>query len=119
MTKDETRFVLLQQAIGRLFQDHGNEVYLGLTKLDHVDTVDKAHRIGSLIVEIGAMLSHKHNDHEFELQEGYLKAEYLDDAVHKSMLGFHSYDLCEVVKYLLEGSDPEDAIQLVKMKKNK
>ncbi len=114
MTQEETRFVRLQKAVGKLFTDHGNEVYLGLTKLDHVDTGD-AKEIGSLIQEIGDMLAHKHNDNEFELKEEYLKAEFMDDPLHRSMLGFHSYHLCEVVKYLLEGKSPKDAIEYVKI----
>lgn len=113
--QEETRFVKLQQSIGKLLSDQGAEVALGLIKLGNINH-EKAKNIGALLQEIGHMLSNKHNDHEFELKEEYLKKEYLDDPLHRSMLGFHSYQLVDTVKYLMEGLEPKEAIETVRFK---
>jgi len=113
--QEETRFVLLQQSVGKMFSDIGAEVALGMIKLGSISH-EKEKNIGVFIQEIGHMLSQKDNDHEFELKSKYLKSEYLDDPLHKSMIGFHSYHLVEVVKYLMEGLEPKEAIETVKFK---
>ncbi len=115
MSNNETRFVKLQQSIGKLFQSQGAEVALGLIKIGNISHEEEKN-IGVFIQEIGHMLSNKHNDNEFELKEEYLKNEYMDDPLHKSMLGFHSYHLIETVNYLMEGQNPEEAISTVKFK---
>ena len=115
---EETRFVKLQQGIGQLFIDQGAEVALGLIKIGNIDHEEEK-EIGVFIQEIGHMLSNKHNDHEFELKEEYLKKKYLDDPTHLSMVGFHSYELVHVVQYLMEGQNPKDAIETVKFKQGK
>ena len=113
--QEETRFVKLQQSIGKLLSDQGAEVALGLIKIGNINH-EKARNVGALLQEIGHMLSNKHNDNEFELKEDYLAKEFLDDPLHQSMIGFHSYHLVDVVKYLMEGLEPKEAIETVKFK---
>ena len=113
MTGDESRFLRLQLSIGKLFRDTGVEVYTGMTRL-HDITGKEAKDIGSFIQEIGHMLSNVHEEHEFELQKEYLQEKYLDDPLHLSMIGFHSYHLTAVVMYLMEGKNPKESVETVK-----